>query len=351
MRCWLGLHERLVGREWSRTMLNNTANLIRGITIVLIACALNLQATGPKKHGNDKPTLGSAPAVLWQEPVDIKTRDLYYGQGGREHQPSGKFTFLQEKLNGVNPKFDIRDEEGIRWGVKMGDEARPETAATRLIWAVGYFTNEDYYLPTLKIKSHRELPITRGQALIKNNTIHGVRLKRHNKGEHEIADWAWDSNPFVGTRELDGLKIMMELICNTDLKPVQQHVYDVHGIEQRYVAADVGASFGKAGKTIWRTKANLADYESLPLIKKAGPEYVDFWFFKHIPREHAIWIGGYLNQLSDAQIRDAFRAGGFSTQEIARYSRKVREKINELVGLKETKAQKRRVEDELAVSR
>jgi hypothetical protein len=332
-------------------MLNNRPYLIKAITIFLIACALNSPAMGPKKHGKDQSTLGSAPAVLWREPVDIKTRDLYYGQGGREHQPTGKFTFLQENLNGVNPKFDVQDEAGIRWGVKMGNEARPETTATRLIWAVGYFTNEDYYLPKLTIKSRRGLPITRGKNLIRNNTIHGVRLKRHNKGEHEVADWSWDSNPFVGTRELDGLKIMMELICNTDLKPVQQHVYDVHGIEQRYVVADVGASFGKAGKTFLRTKANLADYESMPLIKTAGPEYVDFWIFKLIPREHAIWIGGYLNQLSDAQIRDAFRAGGFSTQEIERYSRKVREKINELVSLNETKADQRRPEDEPTISR
>jgi hypothetical protein len=332
-------------------MLINRPKLIRGITIFLIVCALNSPAMGPKKHGKDQPTLGSAPAVLWREPVDIKTRDLYYGQGGPEHQPSGKFTFLQEKLNGVNPKFDVRDEDGIRWGVKMGNEAKPETAATRLIWAVGYFTNEDYYLPTLTLKIRGNMPLTRGKSLIRNNTINGVRMKRHNKGEHEIADWSWNNNPFVGTRELDGLKIMMELICNTDLKQVQQHVYDVHGIEQRYVAADVGASFGKAGKTFLRTKGNLADYESLPLIKSAGAEYVDFWSFKHIPREHAIWIGGYLNQLSDPQIRDAFRAGGFSPQEIERYSRKVREKINELVDLNAPKAAQPKNEDERSVSR
>lgn len=333
----------------ARQMLKNRSYVIKAATIFLLACALTSAATGPKKHGKNQPTLGSAPAVLWREPVDIKTRDLYYGQGGQEHQPAGKFTFLKEKLNGVNPKFDVQDERGIRWGVKMGNEAKPEVTATRLIWAVGYFTNEDYYLPTLKVPG--DMPVTRGKSLIKNNTIKGVRLKRHNKGEHEIADWSWDSNPFVGTRELDGLKIMMELICNTDLKKVQQHVYDVHGIEQRYVAADVGASFGKAGKTFLRTKGNLADYESSPLIKRAGPEYVDFWIFNHIPREHAIWIGGYLNQLSDAQIRDAFRAGGFSPQEVERFSRKVRAKINELVNLNETKAAQPKAEDERTVSR
>ncbi|SRR5579871_3498914 len=318
-------------------MLSNRNNLAKSVLIILLACAVNsLAMDGKKKSKGDLPKLGSAPAVLWREPVDIKTRDLFYGQGGPDHMPNGKLTFIEEKFNGVNPKFDVRDESGIRWGVKMGNEAKPETAATRLIWAVGYFTNEDYYLPELKVGGN--MPLTRGENLIKNGKIDGVRLKRHNKGEHQVADWSWDKNPFVGTKELDGLKIMMEIICNTDLKTVQQHVYDVNRVEQRYVAADVGASFGKAGKGFMRTKGKLSDYQALPLIKNAGPEYIDFWHFKRIPRANAIWIGGYLAKLSDQQIREAFRAGGFSDAEIDGFSRKVRDKINELVSLQNPSA-------------
>jgi len=64
-----------------------------------------------------------------------------------------------------------------------------------------------------------------------------------------------------------------------------------------------------------------------------GPEFIDFWSFKHIPRQHAKWIGGYLAQLSDDQIKDAFRAAGFSPAEVEGFAQKVREKINELVNL------------------
>jgi hypothetical protein len=311
-------------------MLIRPSSLISILAVFLLAWTLN-SAAQSKESKDPKPKLGSAPAVLWEEPTDIKTRNLFYGQGGPGHQPVGKLSFIKEKLNGVNPKFDVRDEAGIRWGVKMGIEAKPETAATRLIWAVGYFTNEDYYLPELNVKG--DIPLTRGKDLIDHGKVNGVRLKRHSKGERQIADWSWDKNPFVGTKELDGLKITMELICNTDLKTVQQHVYDVNGVEQRYIAADVGASFGKAGRTLFRTKGNLKDYESLPLIKHTGPDYVDFWHFKHIPREHARWIGGYLSQLSDEQISDAFRAAEFSPAEVKGYTNNVRQKINELVNL------------------
>jgi len=314
-------------------MFNRLQNLRTVILVLVLAFAggASAQTTSPVKHFKEhkatKATIGASQPVIWREPTDIKSRDLFYGPGGQDHQPHGKLAFIEEKFNGVNPKFDVRDEDGTRWGVKMGNEAKPETAATRLVWAVGYFTNEDYYLPKLNVGP---LQMARGQELIENGKINGVRLKRHNKGEHEIGNWSWDKNPFVGTKELDGLKVMMEVICNVDLKGANQHVYDEDGAEQHYIAADLGSSFGKCGKTMFYSKGALKDFQSLPLIKNAGPDFVDFWRFKHIPREHVKWIGGYLAQLSDAQISDAFRAAGFSDAEIQGFTAKVRGKINEL---------------------
>jgi hypothetical protein len=305
--------------------------LVLILTILALIASPGAYAQNRKKSKEDIPKLGSAPAVIWREPTDIKTRDLYWGPGGQEDAPKGSLTYIQEKFNGVNPKFDVRDEDGIRWGVKFGKEARPEVAATRLVWAVGYFTNEDYYIHDLPTKGLPQL--SRGQEYMSHGQIADARLKRHLKGEHKIADWSWDHNPFVGTKELHGLEIMMEIICNTDLKPANQHVYDEKGIEQRYIAADIGSAFGKAGKTLGRSKGNLADYLSEPLIKNVASDYVDFWHFKHIPKTDAEWIGGWLAQLSDEQISDCFRAAGFSPEEIAGFTKKVRDKINELNNL------------------
>lgn len=276
-----------------------------------------------------KPNLGPGSAVIWREPTDIASRDLFYGPGGKDRLPRGKLKFIKEDTNGVNPKFNVVDEDGVKWGVKFGNEAKPETAATRLVWAVGYFTNEDYYITDLDVGQLWQ-KMTRGRNAIRDEKLEGARFKRHNRGEQQIADWSWDKNPFVGTKELDGLKIMMEIICNVDLKGSNQHVYTTPEGEQRYIAADLGSSFGKAGKTRFYTKGNLKDFQSLPLIKSAGPDYIDFWRFSHIPREHAKWIAGYLAQLSDQQISDAFRAAQFSPAEVEGFTKKVREKINEL---------------------
>ena len=55
--------------------------------------------------------------------------------------------------------------------------------------------------------------------------------------------------------------------------------------------------------------------------------------FKSIPRSDAQWIGRRLAQLSDEQLRDAFRAAGYSPEEIEGFTHAVRERINVLNAL------------------
>ena len=55
---------------------------------------------------------------------------------------TGEFTGRSPK-----DKFTVRDAQGGKWKIKLGDEARPETVATRFVWAVGFHTDEDYFLP------------------------------------------------------------------------------------------------------------------------------------------------------------------------------------------------------------
>ena len=57
------------------------------------------------------------------------------------------------------------------------------------------------------------------------------------------------------------------------------------------------------------------------------------WIGKHIPRDDAKWIGSLLGQLTPEQIRDAFRAAGYSEVEIKAYTDAVRARIHELSSL------------------
>ncbi len=98
-----------------------------------------------------KPDTPTHSAVLWTDPGDIRSRDLYWGLGGREHQPQLPVEFLQEDAKGTSPKFDVRDAAGKKWKAKLGVESKPETAAARLLWAIGYEANENYFFPDLQV--------------------------------------------------------------------------------------------------------------------------------------------------------------------------------------------------------
>jgi hypothetical protein len=246
--------------------------------------------------------------------------------------------------------------------VKLGLEARPETVATRIVWAVGYFANEDYFLRDLHVD---DMPfrLHRGQKLVTpDGSMHNVRLKRYLKGEEKIGEWSWRDDPFVNTRELDGLRVMMALINNWDLKDENNSIYaedEGRGLERIYMVSDVGASFGTGGLTwpLKRTRGNVGTYRNSEFLTKVTPEYVDFrtpaaatpyfwftpreytlrlhlrWIGKHIPRDHALWMGQLLARLSPNQIRDAFRAAGYSPREVEGFSSVLEDRIAELRAL------------------
>ena len=54
------------------------------------------------------------------------------------------------------------------------------------------------------------------------------------------------------------------------------------------------------------------------------------WIGRHIPRQDAKWMGGLLARLSPQQIRDAFRAAGYSNPDIDRFSTILRSRIEQL---------------------
>ena len=162
----------------------------QGVTLLITFVFLSLPSTG----GDAKPTDSSDvrvestrrdSAVLWREPADIGTRDLFYGPGGEQHQPHGPFKFVEEDLNGSNPKYIVRDQDDVKWTIKLGMEARPETVASRLVWAVGYFTNEDYFLQDLRVEG-MPVHLKRGSGQIgPGGSMHAARLKRHLEGAKE----------------------------------------------------------------------------------------------------------------------------------------------------------------------
>lgn len=303
------------------------------------------------------------PVLFWTEPKDITSRNLFFGPGGEKHQPRGPFTFVEEDLDGTNPKFVVRDGDGTKWKVKMGLEARSETAASHLVWAVGYYTNEDYFLPDLQVNG-MPAHLHRGQGFVgPGGSVHNVRMKRYLNGEKKIGTWDWIDNPFTGTREWHGLRVMMALINNWDLKEENNAVYREDGKDgppgRIYMVSDLGASFGTPRLTLplKKTRDDLNTYRDSKFIAETSTMFVAFstpgrpgplilarpgeyrrreqlrWIGKQIPRPDAKWMGQILARLSPSQIRDAFRAAGYTPEEVEGFAGVVEQRIAELNGL------------------
>jgi hypothetical protein len=307
---------------------------------ILLTVVLSVPISAAHKKED---SAGIKTVVLWRDPVDIRSRNLFYGPGGKAHQPNGRFVFVKEDLGGTNPKFDIRDEDGVRWKVKMGNEARPETVATRITWAVGYSADEDYFVPCLQVQGMPAY-LHRGQKLVgRDGSVRDVRLKREET--KKIGTWDWRQDAFANTRELNGLRVLMALINNWDLKDENNGIYH-EDAKYVYVVNDLGASFGSASRT-WprsRSKGDLDSYQHSKFLTKVTDTTVSFrtparpsfvflvnpkeyfqrihleWIGKDIPRNDARWMGRVLARLSPNQIRDAFRAAGYSSTQVEAFA-------------------------------
>jgi hypothetical protein len=330
---------------------------VAAATLALLLPCVFIYAAGEPADA----AVATGKAILWSDPTDAASRNLVYGIGGEESQPQAPFTFIKEDLNATSPKLDLKDANGVKWTAKLGLEARPETAASRLVWAAGYFVPEDYYLANIHVSGVPD-HLQRGEKLIirEGATVElpSVRFKREPKGEKKIGSWTWKDNPFQGTRQWNGLRVMMALVNNWDLKDENNSIFrsDSGNI---YMVTDLGATFSSDGRSYppSQTKDNLDKYLNSKFIERTHDGLVDFavparpqlpyfvnpkeymnrvhleWIGKNIPVDDARWIGAILARLSPDQIRDAFRASGYSPTEIDGFSQVILHRISELNAL------------------
>ena len=313
----------------------NAAKRVRIAILVLFALLIPSVETGVAKSKKKKATASGTP-VMWRQPTDIGSRDLFLGPGGERMRPDlSRITLVKEEKGGYSKKYRVRDGEGHEWVAKIGKEAQSETAAVRLLWGLGYVTEVNYLVPRVTIPG--------------KGTFTNVRFEARPNNWKRSGEWKWKQNPFVSTPEYQGLKIMMALINNWDLKDTNNVLIQVptsRGNEVRYVISDLGATFGHASTVpvIWRftrSRNNPQDYAKSDFLEKVKGNRVQLHYggknrglMKNITVEDAIWLGNLLAQLSDQQLRDAFRAANYRPDQIDVLTREVRARTNELVRLR-----------------
>lgn len=306
---------------------------VAALTLVVLFGGSSRAQDEKKSSKAAKPIPSDAKPVLWREPSDIASRDLFWGQGGEAMKPDlSKVTFVSDETSSYSKKYRVRDGAGTEWIVKVGPESQSETAAVRFVWAAGYFADTTYLVPHVDIDG--------------KGSFDNARFEARIKGEKRLAQrWDWDKNPFVGTQELQGLKVLMALINNWDIQNHNNNVLIVTDEttgqkEARYFDTDLGASFGKEGRFLGHTRNRPDEFVKTKFIKGVENGYVVFNYngknqhlLKKITVAQAKWLGKILSQLTDQQITDAFRAANYSTEEIQGLTEEVKSRINELANL------------------
>ena len=299
----------------------------------LVACT----ATPVKSTLPGGPTRAQL-AELWVQPD--RGRDLFNGVGGARlaPDPSAVYTVIDMKRTGFSRGYTLKGPGGSEWSAKFPPEAGPEVTASRILWGIGYHQPPIYYVATWNAaEAPSPNPQLPARFREKSPNLHGL------DGD---GSWSYYRNPFVGTPEMNGLLVLHAMLGNSDLKDDQNVLYELKeafdGARRWYVARDLGQSFGRTG-VIDAPRGDPSVFEQTPFIIGVAHGKVQFDYrgrhrvlFENISPADVRWACERLRALTDRQWQDAFRAGGFPDSIAERFIRRMKQKIDEGLALKDS---------------
>lgn len=338
--------------------LGYSAAAAAGVVVVWVLLHLAWRAIGAYRiRRAGPPPLVATKHVLWRDPGSIDSLDPVAGPGGKNGAPAPPFTFVEEHAAGSQPCVSVRDARNRVWRVKWGNEVRAETFAVRFAWSCGYFAEITYFVPDGTISGANGLQ--RASACITaDGHFCDARFELDDPAVKKLFEehsWAWDDNPFIGTRELSGLKIVVMLLSNWDTKDrrdvargsntaIFEHIVGHGQREARYLLSDWGGAMGRWGATPM-TRANwdvVGFEEQTPqFVGGVNDGVVSFGYTGQrtadvatgISVEHARWFHSHARQLTHDYLRRAVTASGGTDDEAARFARALTERIRHLGAL------------------
>ena len=274
-------------------------------------------------------------AELWSPPEP--NRNLFWGVGGTRLAPDPEATYkvLDVKRTGFSMGMTVEGPGARKWSAKLPPEAPTEVVASRILWGLGYHQPPIYYVGRWNAEGAPE-PNPQLPARFRESKpdLHGL---------DSAASWSYYQNPFVGTKELNGLLVLQVMLGNSDLKDEQNALYTLtqpfEGASRWYVARDLGQSLGRTG-VLDAPRGDPKVFEETPFIKGMVGQRVRFDYRGRHGRlvdEMTIadvrWICEKLHRLTDTQWDEAFRAGGYAPEVANRFIRRFKQKIEEGLAL------------------
>jgi hypothetical protein len=288
--------------------------------------------------------------ILWKEPQQVRISGWTSGPGGEELAPHPPFQFVKEKAGGTNPKVEVRDAAGEIWTAKFGSEVHSDTFGARFLSALGYAAEPTFFIADGSITGIHDLKRAK-HYISKDGSFRNASFKLHLRGsgpDTGNASWSWVDNPFLGSRELGGLKIVVMLTSNWDVKDARDGEGSNNGIihprsssdSSWFAVTDWGASLGKSGGFFQRDRWDWNGYRvQTPRFVRLAPNGNVDWGFKgkhgeDITRgvgvEDIRWLLPYLSRITDEDLQAGLKASGASNPVSREYTRLLRARILQL---------------------
>jgi hypothetical protein len=281
-------------------------------------------------------------AQVWN-PVAVSQMDLRLGpQGKGALAPNAPVScdYVEGRLEGAQPKFDCRLEDGSVVKVKYGlrGEVQGEVLATRLLWALGFGADRMYPV-IVTCRGCAADPWTTRHAVAETHVFDPAVIERKAPGHtieaRKIKGWAWPELNMIDAvqggatvEQREALELLAVFIQHSDSKPEQQRLVCLShdavdedgnrtgGCEKPFMLLnDVGQTFGRANylnrdnmssvnfdgwskSRVWEDDRSCKGHIALsrtgtlehPKISEAGRAF----------------LAGLLTQLTDRQLHDLF---------------------------------------------
>jgi hypothetical protein len=307
------------------------------LTSAVVALALAAAACGGaiEIKPPEQPPSPEAIKQLWVDPGS-EPRDLFWGIGGQKYapKPDAVYTFKERDASGFSTKYEVKGPGGIEWSAKIGPEAQTEVLMSRILWGLGFHQQPIYYLPSWTLERDGTT-FTESEARFRPKLKEFPRLEEY---------WWWQQNPFVGTRELHGLLVVLLMFNSTDLKNDNNSIYKfkepVEGADRWFAVRDLGAALGETGRMYPRRNC-LECFEQHGFITAGHGDRIEFDYaglhqelLSMIRPADVRWAAEHMQKLTDKQWHDAFRAANYADSDANRYIRTLKEKIDDGLALR-----------------
>ncbi len=297
---------------------------------------------------------GQLPQVLWHKPAPTTREDWICGPGGCDRRPAPPFQFVREDASQSSPKVLVRDSRGRNWDVKFGSKVIPECFASRFLHALGYFVEDTYFVKSGALE--RVGHLTRTRSFIgRDGSFTRARFELRDEPDlvfQRNSAWSWANNPFAGTRELAGLKIVMMLLSNWDAKDARNGQTDANtavfripggssgGPQLAFSVYDWGSTLGGWGGGWHSDRSDCAAYttDTARFVEGVRDGQIEFGYSgKHaddlregITVDDVRWLLTWLRPITDEDIRTALEASGATDRQTGCWTHAIRNRVEQL---------------------